>query len=493
MNNEEGALEQALRVLRRRKVIIIVAMVSVPLAAFLVSATKTKEYTATATLLFEPKTEAGLSEATREAATNEALAALPAVAAKAAKQLGGAAAITEILGSVEVSAANEMANLADVAATNESPERAAEIANAYADAYIEFRREASQSQLRESIAVIEARLEALSPAEAGGAKATVLTEQLSKLEVEEALQTGETKLVQKAEPPASPSTPKTKRDVLIGLLLGIVLGFGLAALVERFDRRVRSVEELEELFGLPIIARIPKTRAFKQASTEQMLMAPEAEAFRTLRTNLRYLKVNRDLSSILIASPEPNDGKSTVARGLAGAMVEMGDSAVLVEADLRKDSAFRYGAGYVPDGLSGVLAGVPLDQALMQVPVSVASGKAPRALTVLPSGSIPPNPSELLEGPRMQEVLLELGERFEMVVIDSPAVGYVSDAMTLVPLTSAILAVGGLGRTTREDAKGFVEQLSLTGSRPLGLIATMTPSSRTQYAYYRAPRTLMRR
>jgi len=276
-------------------------------------------------------------------------------------------------------------------------------------------------------------------------------------------------------------------------VLGIVLGFALAALVERFDRRVRSVEDLEELFGLPIIAKIPNTKSFKQASIEQMLVAPEAEAFRTLRTNLRYLKVNRDLSSILIASPEPNDGKSTVSRGLAGAMVEMGDSAVLIEADLRKDSAFRFGAGYVPDGLSGVLAGLPLDQALMQVPVSVAAGKAPRALTVLPSGSMPPNPSELLEGPRMQEILTELSERFEMIVIDSPAVGYVSDAMTLVPLVSAILAVGGLGRTTREDAKGFVDQLSLTGSRPLGLIATMTSSNRSQYAYYRAPRKLMRR
>jgi succinoglycan biosynthesis transport protein ExoP len=272
-----------------------------------------------------------------------------------------------------------------------------------------------------------------------------------------------------------------------------VLGFGLAALVERFDRRVRSVEELEELFGLPIIARIPNTKAFKHASVEQMLQAPEAEAFRTLRTNLRYLNVNRDLSSILIASPEPNDGKSTVTRGLAGAMVEMGDQAVLIEADLRKESAFRYGAGYIPDGLSGVLAGLPLEHALMQVPVSGGAGKPPRALTVLPSGPIPPNPSELLEGPRMRVILAELGERFEMVIIDSPAVGYVSDAMTLVPLVSAILAVGGLGRTTREDAKGFVDQLSLTGSRPLGLIATMTSSNRSQYAYYRAPRTLLRR
>jgi tyrosine-protein kinase len=493
MKNEEGALEQALRVLRRRRVIILVAVVSVPLAAFLFSSTKTKEYTATATLLLESKTEGGFEEASRKALTEAALAVLPEVSAKAAKQLGGPASINEIVGSVEVTAANEMANVLEVKATNESPARAAEIANAYASAYIEFRREASQSQLRESIVLIEAKLKSLTPSEEGGAKATALTEELSKLEVEQALQTGEVSLVQKAQPPTSPSYPKTKRDVLIGLVLGIVLGFALAALIERFDRRVRSVDDLEELFGLPIIAKIPKTKAFKEATIEEMLLAPEAEAFRTLRTNLRYLKVNRDISSILIASPEPADGKSTVARGLAGAMVEMGDQAVLLEADLRKESSFRFGAGYVADGLSGVLAGLSLDEALMQVPVSVASGKPARSLTVLPSGAMPPNPSELLEGPRMQEVLAELAEHFEMVVIDSPAVGYVSDAMTLVPHVSAILAVGGVGRTTREDAKGFVDQLSLTGSRPLGLIATMTAANRSHYNYYNRPRTLLRR
>ena len=276
-------------------------------------------------------------------------------------------------------------------------------------------------------------------------------------------------------------------------MLGIVLGFGLAALAERLDRRVRSVEELQELFGLPVIAKIPRTKAFKGASVDQMLVAPEAESFRTLRTNLRYLKVNREIDSILIASPEPDDGKSTVTRGLAGAMVEMGDSAVLIEADLRKESAFRFDAGYIATGLSGVLAGAPLDQALMQVPVSLGAGKEPRVLPVLPSGPMPPNPSELLEGPRMKEILDELGQHFEMIVIDSPAVGYVSDALTVVPLVSAILSVGGLGRTTRDDAKSFVEQLSLTGNRPLGLIATMTAASRTQYNYYRPPGKLTRR
>lgn len=493
MRDNDGALEYALRVLRRRKFVILAALISVPLFAFLYSSAQTKEYTATATLLFESNTEAGITEASREAATNEALAALPQVAARAAKTLGSSANINEVLGSVEVSSANEMANITMISATNESPERAAEIANAYSRAYIEFRRESDRQQLKSQIAVIEGRLAGLSPEEKASPKGALLVERLNQLEVEEALQTGRTSLVQEAGPPGSPSKPKTSRNVLIGLVFGVVLGLGLAALVERLDRHVRSVEELEELFGLPIIARIPKTKEFKNASVESMLRAVEAEAFRTLRTNLRYLNVNRELDSILIASPEPNDGKSTVARGLAGAMVEMGDNVVLVEADLHKQSAFRYEVSYVPVGLSSVLAGARLDSALMQVSISAHGPKQVRAMTVLPSGPIPPNPSELLESDQMQAVLAELGERFDMIVIDSPAIGVVSDAMALVPLASAILAVGGIGKTTREGARRFVDQLALTGNKPLGLIATLTLASRGQYSYYRQPRTLLRR
>ena len=309
MRANDGALEYTLRVLRRRKFVILAALISVPLFAFLYSSAQPEEYTASATLLFESETES--LDASREAATNEALAALPAVAAIAAKALDGDAG--EVLGSVEVSAANENANVTTISATNESPQRAAEIANAYSDAYIDFRREADRAQFKESIAVLEARLQELPPAEEEGQKGDLLREELNQLEVEEALQTGKVSPVQEAGPPSSPSSPKTKRNVMLGIVFGLILGLGLAAVIERLDRHVRSVEELEELFGLPVIARIPRTKAFKNASVEQMLLAPEAEMFRTLRTNLRYLNINRDLSSLLIASPQPNDGKSTVA------------------------------------------------------------------------------------------------------------------------------------------------------------------------------------
>jgi capsular exopolysaccharide synthesis family protein len=491
MKTNDGALESTLRVLRRRMLVILVAVIAVPLAAFLYSSGKTKEYTASATLLFEAEEESGLNEASRFTATVEGLAALPAVRAKAAESLG--LSYGEV-GGIEVGSGNENANLTTISATNESPELAAEVANAFARATIAFQRKSSQAKVKAKIAVLERKIGGLVEAQAPGPRISLLQEQLDQLEVEEALQTGETSLVQEATPPTSPSKPRTKRNVILGIILGIVLGLALAALIERLDRRIRSIEDLEALFGLPAIARIPKSKAFQDANPAAMLQAPEGEAFRTLRTNLRYLNVvNRNLDSLLIASPEPSDGKSTVARGLAGAMAELGDKVLLVEADLRKESTFGRTRRYLGEGLSGVLAGADLDDALMEVSASKGGPEGDRSLFVLPSGPIPPNPSQLLESERMKEVLSQLIERFDTVIVDSPAIGVVSDAMALAPLVSGSLAVGGLGKTTREGAESFVEQLELTGNRPLGLIVTMTHEKRSKYAYYRKSGSLSRR
>ena len=491
MNTNDGALESTLRVLRRRLVVIVVAVVAVPLAAFLYSAGQTKEYTASATLLFESEEESGLNEASRFTATVEGLATLPAVAADAAESLG--LGIGEV-GGVEVGSGNENANLTTISATDESPEQAAEIANAFARATIAFQRRSSQAKVKAKILVLERKIEDLTAAGAPGPRISLLQEQLDQLEVEEALQTGEISLVQEATAPISPSKPRTKRNVILGIILGLVLGLSLAALIERLDRRIRSIEDLESLFGLPVIARVPKSKAFQDAGPEEMLKAPEGEAYRTLRTNLRYLNVvNRDLDSLLIASPEPNDGKSTVARGLAGAMAELGGRIALVEADLRKDSFFGRAGRYGSEGLSGVLAGAELDEALLEVPVISGGPEGLRTLTVLPSGRIPPNPSQLLESERMKEVLARMIERFDTVIVDSPAIGVVSDAMALAPLVSGSIAVGGLGKTTREGAQSFVEQLELTGNRPLGLVITMTAEKRSKYSYYRKSSALSRR
>lgn len=493
MTREEGAIEQAWRIIRRRKVIVLQALIGVPLIALALTLTMEKEYTATATLLFR-ETPAAIGEAggvvdpTREAATNGELVALPVVADEAASLINDAIPAGEIFESVEVTPAGN-ADTATISATTTSPQRSADIANAYGNAYIEFRRNADREQVQGAIDLAEERLSELSPEELEGPQGEALQGELDQLKLNQALQTGGAELVQRATAPTEPSSPDLKKNLALGIVLGALLGFGLAALLERVDRRVRSSEEMEELYGLPLVGRIPRSSRLAGAQTAQAVGAQtmEGEAFRALRANLRYFSVDQRLKSILIVSPEEGDGKSTVARSLAMTMAEMGDHVVLVEADLRKGSAFRQVTGHPAPGLSNVLTGTPLESVLVHIGVQAPSHSATRALAVLPSGPIPPNPSELLESQRMSEVLATLHDRYEIVILDSPALGAVSDALAVVPEASEIVVVGGLGKTTRDAARELTKQFSLLDKQPIGVIVNFAEAERAKYSHYYRP------
>lgn len=489
MTRDEGAMEQALRIVRRRKWIVLQALIAVPLMALALSVRQEEQYTASATLLFRD-TPAALSEGaevidpTREAATNGQLVALPVVARQASQELEGRVSAAEILESIEVSPSAN-ADTASISSTTNSPALSAEIANAYGQAYISFRRDADREQLQGAIDVAQESLAELTPTQSQGPQGQALNEKLDELRLAQALQTGGAELVQRAEPPSQPSSPDTKRNVVFGVILGALLGFGLAALLERIDRRVRSVEELEELYELPLIGRIPRSRTLAGEDGDGLgTQTPEGEAFRILRANLRYFGVDEDLHTILVVSPEQGDGKSTVARGLAMTMAEMGDDVILIEADLRKGSEYLRITGEPAAGLSDVLSGTPLEHVLIgaQVPSPVA--EETRSLTVLPSGNVPPNPSELLESERMADVLAALRESFDVVILDSPALGAVSDALALVPASSEIVVVGGLGKTNRDAALEMKKQFSLLDKQPIGVIVNFAESERGKYSHY---------
>lgn len=486
--NSEGVLEQLLRVVRRRKWIVLQAVVVVPLLALVFSLTQEDEYTATATLLFR-QAPIGIAEGesvedpTRVAATNGQLVGLPIVAEKAAEALEGVSG-GEVLESVSVEPSSE-ADTAKISATTGNPELSAAMANAYGQAYISFRRGADRGQVQDAIDVAEASLAGLSPAEQEGKEGAALNEQLDRLKLAQALQTGGAELVQPADPPSSRSSPKPLRNVMLGLVLGALLGLGLAALLSRIDRRVRTVDELEGLYGIPILARIPRSQRLSRRRSNEAIgpQTQEGEAFRVLRTNLRYFNVDEQLRSILVTSPETGDGKSTVARTLAMTMAEMGDEVILVEGDLRKGGELRGVTGGPASGLSNVLAGTPYEKVLIEVDVP-GGGAQSRSLTVLPSGPVPPNPSELLDSAQMRRLLTQLQENFRIVVIDSPALGAVSDALSLLGEVSAVVVVGGLGKTTRDAGRELSKQFSLLGKKPIGVIANFTEPERGKYSHY---------
>lgn len=488
---QNGVIEQAARIIRRRKWIILQATIIVPVIALLFSLAQEKEYTATATLLFRPP-PVSVAESTsvvdpsREAATNGELVGLPVVAEEAEKLLNNGTSADEIFATIQVTPSAE-ADTAEITSTSTSPELSAQYANVYARAYIHFRRNADREQVQDAIDQAETSLAELTPEQREGPEGEALGKQLDQLRLVQSLQTGGAELVQPADTPTTASSPKTKRNVLLGLVLGVLLGFGLAALLERFDRRVRTVEELEELYHLPVVARIPRSK--RLALRNDTSIGPntqEGEAFRVLRTNLRYLAVSRELHSILMVSPEEGDGKSTLTRGLAMTMAAMGDDIILVEADLRKGGEFRTVSGEPAAGLSNVLTGTPLDKVVLEVAPPGANDRS-RSLNVLASGPIPPNPAELLESDRMKEVLVELEERFTLVILDSPALSAVGDALSLVPFVSGVIVIGGLGKTTRDEAAELNRQFELLNKRPIGVAANFTDPERAKYSHYYRP------
>ena len=267
--------------------------------------------------------------------------------------------------------------------------------------------------------------------------------------------------------------------IAAGTGIGLVVALALGWLLGRSDERLRAVDDLEEVYELPVIARIPRSKslsgrrnrrdreAFLRAASGQ---TAEAEAFRGLRTSLRYLSLDRELRSLAIVSPAAGDGRSTIARCLAVTMAAMGDSVVLVDANLRR--ADGKAAFASEDGLSLALAGFDLDDALVEVPVaSDPISEKSRGLVELPSGPIPPNPAELLESERMGWVVQELESRFDRVIIDTPAVDGVSDALELVPQVSGVLLVTAVGHTRRGPAVELRKRLDLQDATPVGVIA----------------------
>ena len=491
---EEGVVDQALRIIRNRKWVFLQALVLVPLLALLFSLLQPERYTASSTVLFrdaedllDTQGSRPTIDPSREAATNEELIALPVVAARAARDLGRGTTGKQVEQSINVKSTGE-ADLVEIAAEADTPKRAAALADAYGEAYIAFRRGADQRRVDNAIRLVRANLSALSPARRSGQDGQELRDRLEQLQVARAVQTGDAELVQTATPPSSPSSPKPLRNLLLGLILGGAVGFGLAALLERSDRRIRDPNELEELFELPILTRIPRSEGLTGAESEggdTWLPSRDAEVFRTLRANLRYFSVDEPIRSVLVASALAGEGKSTVARNLALTMASMGDNVVLVEADLHKQTALPNGRQPAL-GLSSLLTGANLDDCLVNVPVPSSGGGADaRQLTMVRAGPPPPNPTELLESTRMRAVLEVLESRFDLVILDTPALSMVSDALSLVPSVSGVIIVCGLGETTRDAASDFRKQVALLGGRPLGLVANFArPVPGGDYYYY---------
>src|SRR4029077_9536011 len=225
-------------------------------------------------------------------------------------------------------------------ATDTSPARAAQIANEFARQYISFSRDEEKGKIEQAKSLVEAKLDELSPSEQEGTAGEVLSRRIRQLEALAAVQTGKAELAQPATVPSSPSSPRTTRNVALGIFLGLLLGIGLALGREQFDRRLRDLDDVDEILQVPVLGTIPRSRAISDrgAGAELTPTGAEGEAFRMLRASLHYFNVDRTVTSILITSAAAQDGKTTVAWNLALAEARAGTRILYIEADLRRPS-----------------------------------------------------------------------------------------------------------------------------------------------------------
>ncbi len=270
--------------------------------------------------------------------------------------------------------------------------------------------------------------------------------------------------------PTAPFTPNYLRNLAIGGVLGILVGYAAALVRKNLDRKLRSVDEVEELIDTPVLAILPDVKDLDRsqgAGVDASNRGPAAEAFRQLRTNFRFIDVDNPVRSVVITSANEGEGKSTVASNLARVLATAGHDTVLVDADLRRP---------VVAGIFGVDAQIGLAQVLVG-DVSAADALQSTQidhLQVMSAGRVPHNPSELLGSHRMQAMIGELS-RDHIVVLDAPPLLPVTDAALLAAIADGAMVVFAIGRTYKEQARLAKRRLGQTGGRMLGVVLNRAP------------------
>jgi succinoglycan biosynthesis transport protein ExoP len=313
------------------------------------------------------------------------------------------------------------------------------------------------------------------------------------------LRSSNIRIVDPAMVPTSPARPAKAKNIMLAFLVGLIGGIGLALMREYLDNTVKTPDDIESLARLPSLAVVPQFTGSNGSKARGMLPAlssngeersielvaqhlPKSqmsEAFRALRTSILLSQADHPPQVILVASALPREGKTTAAANLAVTLAQLGDRTVLVDADLRKPGVGRLlnlGSGKYA-GLSSYLAGVSsLDL------VSVPHPAIPN-LVAIPTGPLPPNPADLLSSHRLADAIAELRTKFKFIVLDSPPIMAVTDAVILSVLADGVLLVVRSGETPKVAFTRTRDLLSSVKCRILGVVLNAVDSSSPDYYY----------
>jgi capsular exopolysaccharide synthesis family protein len=289
--------------------------------------------------------------------------------------------------------------------------------------------------------------------------------------------------VEQALPAATPIRPQPVVNMAIGGILGLLLASGFAFISEYMDDTLRSPEEVSEILRLPVLGYIgdmdrPRMRDNKRKNLPYVLAQPRSpvtEAFRSLRANLEFVDLDRPVRTLAVTSSSVSEGKTTIATNLAIVMSQLGRRVVLIDADLRRPRVHRaLGISNVM-GLSDVLRN---HATIQEVAQSWGNGN----LMIITSGSLPPNPAEVLSSDRMTQIMEELKGIADMIVIDSPP-SLLADTAALAARADGVLLVIQSNKTQLNTATAMIEQLRRVGAHVVG-VALNRINTRESFYYY---------
>lgn len=408
----------------RRKWIVLATMLLLAGATYAYATTQAKVYETSATLLIAQPSEVQSFDAVQTAQvaarTYGDVLTSPNIAAAVSQELGGEPNGETLESAVSAEPVPETQLLRLTVEAND-PEQAKRIADTYAEVFTAHVRRELTPVTKVTVTVADA--------------ATV---------------------------PRAAARPKPKLYAALALVLGFALGLALAALRERLDRRLRTVEDLEALVDAPVLARIPR-RSRGESST-----ASFTEAFRVLRTNLQFALPDGVLRTIAVTSQDPVEGKSTTVSQLARVSAGAGNEVLVVEADLKRPSQQAFfrpdaTARLAPGLTTFIVGGAPLAKCIHQTGIP--------GVGLVPSGPPVPSLSGLLESARGREVLDDLAGAADLVLFDCPPLTVGADAATIAGRVDGVVLVVDMERATRDTVREALRQLQGVRAQLLGVVA----------------------
>ncbi len=511
MQTEVDGGERDLRgyseVLGRHKWIVALVVLATAGVAFGLSVTQTPLYRATAEVLVESGTPQQLFDPVSGAYRD------PARDIQNEIEFINSDAVTvavedELADPADVSVSTrEDVDLIAISATSDDAQLAADTANTYADVYLRERRQQSVQDYQDSALVVEAQLQQLNNQVAAittnlesvsiqiiaavpGTPIEELTQQQARLEqrlsaieeertslqatarqlelTAELLRDGTATITQQAEVPEVPFSPQTLRTVILAVVVGLILGVGLAFLREYFDDAVRTKEDIERASGLSVLALLPKQTNWRNESRPYLVtiekpQSPPAEAYRSLRTAIQFMGIDHPLEVIAITSSRSGEGKTTTTANLAVALAQSGLRVLALDCDLRKPRLHQFFGVDNQKGFTTALVDGDLTGALHELN---DFGR----LSVMPSGVVPPDPAELLASSHTDALFKTLLPHFDVIVVDSPPVLPVTDALVLSRMTDAVILVTSARKTSRRDLHRSVELLNQVDAPVIGTV-----------------------